>query len=60
LDSYLCCGSIQRNPWRRREGIPYQDPECLGAYENAGVAVRLDEGARLTEELKIIPVVEQQ
>ena len=56
----LAPGYYKLFAWENLDDSAYQDPEWLRAYENAGVAVRLDEGARLTEELKIIPVVEQQ
>lgn len=38
----------------------YQDPEWLRAYERDGQSLRVDEGSRITQELKMIAVTNEQ
>lgn len=42
--------------WESLDGDPYYDPEFVKTYEGKGKAVHVNEGDRLTEQLKAIPV----
>jgi len=48
-------GIYQLFAWEEIEGGVYMDPDFLRKYEHSGKSVRLEEGARLSVQLEVIP-----